>query len=51
MNAMTSLMDTDEGIGRLSKTLLEIDERLCRESLQTVFQEPTGGSPKQQNRD
>lgn len=37
MNAMTSLMDTDEGYGRLSKALLEIDERLCREILQTVF--------------
>lgn len=51
MNAMTSLMDTDEGHGRLSKALLEIDERLCREILQTVFQEPTGGSPKRQNQD
>lgn len=37
MNAMTSLMDTDEGLGRSSKALL-IDERLCLEILQTVFQ-------------
>ena len=44
--AMTSLMDTEEGLERLSKALLEIDEELCEEILQTVFHEQLGADKK-----
>lgn len=37
--AMTSLMDTEEGLKRLADALMEIDEDLCEEILQTVFHE------------
>ncbi len=37
--AMTSFMDTEEGLKRLADALLEIDEELCNEILQTVFHE------------
>ncbi len=44
--AMTSLMDTEEGLQRLSEALLEIDEMLCEEILQTVFHEQLGTDKK-----
>ena len=37
--AMTSVMDTEEGLKRLSAALKEIDEELCDQILQTVFHE------------
>lgn len=40
--AMTSLMDTEEGLKRLAEALVEIDEDLCEEILQTVFHEQLG---------
>ena len=44
--AMTSLMDTEEGLKRLAEALLEIDEKLCEEILQTVFHEQLGTDKK-----
>ncbi|MBQ7794976.1 MAG: aminotransferase class I/II-fold pyridoxal phosphate-dependent enzyme [Lachnospiraceae bacterium] len=44
--AMTSLMDTEEGLKRLSDALLEIDEELCEEILQTVFLDQLGSDRK-----
>ena len=44
--AMTSLMDTEEGLKRLADALMEIDEDLCEEILQTVFHEQLGSDRK-----
>lgn len=44
--AMTSLMDTEKGLKRLADALMEIDEDLCEEILQTVFQEQLGSDRK-----
>ena len=44
--AMTSLMDTEEGLERLEAALLEIDESLCDEILQTVFHEQLSSDHK-----
>ena len=44
--AMTSLMDTAEGLERLANALKEIDEDLCEEILQTVFHEQLSSDRK-----
>lgn len=44
--AMTSFMDTEKGLKRLSDALLEVDEVLCEEILQTVFHEQLGSDKK-----
>jgi len=44
--AMTSLMDTEDGLKRLADALVEIDEDLCEEILQTVFHEQLGSDGK-----
>ena len=44
--AMTSLMDTEEGLNRLAKALLEIDEAICEEILKTVFHDQLGSDKK-----
>ena len=44
--AMTSLMDTEKGLKRLADALMEIDEDLCEEILQTVFHEQLGSDRK-----
>ena len=44
--AMTSLMDTEEGLKRLSDALIEIDEDLCEDILQTVFHEDLSSEKK-----
>ena len=44
--AMTSLMDTEEGLQRLSEALMEIDEEICEEILQKVFHEQLGTDKK-----
>ncbi len=49
--AMTSFMDTEEGLKRLEDALLEIDEELCNEILQTVFHEQLATEKKYVERD
>lgn len=49
--AMTSLMDTEEGLKRLSDALVEIDEKLCEEILQTVFHDSFSSDKKRLDKD